>query len=246
MAYLWAVAASSAVSLISFAGIFAFLLQERLLRRVLVLLIGFSAGALIGGAFLHILPEAIEQAPEHSVFSFVLGGFVLFFILERFIHWRHCHEGHCDIHAFTYLNLIGDGLHNLVDGLVIGASFTVDIRFGAITSLVIMFHELPQEIGDMGVLLYGGFSKSKALVFNFLSALTCILGTLIGYPLASRLQGFTTVLLPVVAGGFIYIAASDLIPELHKQADRRRSMLSIVAFLCGIAFILSTHLLHAH
>ena len=236
--FLWALGASIVVSLISLIGIFALLLKDKLLNRTLLLLVGFSAGALIGGAFLHLLPEALEQTNSQTVFGYAILGFIFFFILERYFYWRHCHEGICDIHAFTYLNLIGDGIHNLTDGLVIGASFTVSIHFGIITTLMIVFHEIPQEIGDFGVLVYGGFSKARALLFNFASALTCVLGTIIGYHLSARLGSFSVFLIPLTAGGFIYIAACDLIPELHKQPGLRRATFSVVAFSCGILFIL--------
>ncbi|MFA5115222.1 MAG: ZIP family metal transporter [Candidatus Omnitrophota bacterium] len=246
MNFIWAVAASVILSLISLIGIFSILLKEKLLERILLLLVGFSAGGLIGGAFLHLLPEALEQSNSGSVFLYTILGFLFFFILERYLHWRHCHKEHCSIHAFTYLNLIGDGIHNFTDGLVIGASFVVSINFGIITTLVLVFHEIPQEIGDFGILVYGGFSRFKALAYNFISALTCVLGTVVGYYLTSVIGDFSSFLLPVTAGGFIYIAACDLIPELHKEPELKRATISIVAFCCGILFILLTGLLHVH
>jgi len=244
---IWAIGSSIVVSLISLIGIFALLFKEKILNKILILLIGFSAGGLIGGAFLHLIPESLEEIEPHACFLYVIIGFILFFILERYFHWRHCHEGKCDIHAFTYLNLIGDGIHNFADGLVIGASFMVNINFGIITSLVIIAHEIPQEIGDFGVLIYGGFSKAKALFFNFLSAITCIIGAGMGYLLAEGIKDFSRILLPVTAGGFIYIAACDLIPELHKQPGLKRASFSILAFILGILFIwLAASLTHQH
>lgn len=242
--FFWAILASIAVSLISLLGAFALFFNEKLLERILVLLVGFSAGGLIGGAFLHILPETLEQYQNNNIFIYAIGGFIFFLILEKYFHWRHCHKGVCDIHAFTYLNLIGDGIHNFTDGLVIGTSFALDIRFGVVTTLVIMFHEIPQEIGDFGVLVYGGFNKAKALFFNFISALACVLGTVIGYPLSNNIKNFSMYILPMVAGGFIYIAACDLIPEIHKQTNQKRSALSIIAFLCGILFIMLARVIH--
>lgn len=243
--FIWAIAASVAVSLISLIGIFALTFQGKFLDRILVLLIGFSAGGLIGGAFLHILPEALEQYRDNSVFFYVIIGFIFFLILERYFYWRHCHMGVCEVHAFTYLNLIGDGIHNFTDGLLIGASFVVSIRFGILTTLVIIFHEIPQEIGDFGVLVYGGFKKTRALLYNFISALACVLGTAIGYPLSENIRHFSFYLLPITAGGFIYIAACDLIPEIHKQTSTKRVALSIIAFLMGITFILLARLAHS-
>ena len=245
--FVWALAASLIVSSISLIGIFALSLSEKFLNRILFLLIGFSAGGLIGAAFLHLLPEALEKSQNNIIFIYIILGFISFFILERYLHWRHCHkEGRCDIHTFTYLNLVGDGIHNLADGLIIGSSFALSIHFGIITTLVIVFHEIPQEIGDFGVLVYGGFSKAKALFYNYISSLTCILGTAIGYILSTKVGSFSIFLLPFIAGGFIYIAACDLIPELHKDPDLKKSTFSLLAFLAGILFIFLARLLPAH
>ncbi|MBU3958952.1 MAG: ZIP family metal transporter [Candidatus Omnitrophica bacterium] len=242
--FFWAVGASIAVSLISLVGILSLLLKDKWLDKILIVLIGFAAGGLIGGAFLHLIPEALERSRDNIIFIYLILGFVFFFILEKYFYWRHCHKGICDIHAFTYLNLFGDGIHNFSDGLIIGASFIVNVHFGIVTTLVIIFHEIPQEIGDFGVLIYGGFSKFKALVFNFISALTCVVGTVIGYFLSTNIGTFSVFLLPFTAGGFIYIAACDLIPELHRQPDLKKSTFSMLAFLCGICFILLARLIH--
>lgn len=244
--FIWAVGASITVSLISLIGIFSLLFKEGWLNKILILLIGFSAGGLIGGAFLHLLPEAIEQSRSQIIFYYLILGFISFFVLEKYLHWRHCHEGVCDIHAFTYLNLIGDGIHNFTDGLAIGASFIVNIHFGIITALIIILHEIPQEIGDFAVLVYGGFSKFKALCCNFICALGCIVGTAIGYFISAHIKNFSLFLLPFTAGGFIYIAACDLVPELHKQEDLKKSAPSMFAFLCGILLILLARMIHSH
>lgn len=236
--FCWAIGASIVISLISLIGIFSLLFNDKWLNKILLSLIAFAAGGLMGAAFLHILPEIINDFGTGNVFLYVIMGFVFFFILEKYFYWRHCHHGVCDVHAFTYLNLIGDAIHNFTDGLVIGASFNISIHFGIITTLVIMFHEIPQEIGDFGVLVYGGFSKVKALTFNFISAIACIIGTAIGYPLSADIKNFSAFVLPFVAGGFIYIAACDLVPEIHKQAGLKRTILSFFAFLAGILFIL--------
>jgi len=243
---IWALGASIAVSLVSLIGIFSLLFKETRLNKILILLIGFSAGGLIGGAFLHLIPEALEQAESQIIFPYLILGFIAFFILEKYLHWRHCHEGICEVHAFTYLNLIGDGIHNFTDGLVIGASFLVSVNFGIITALVIILHEIPQEMGDFGVLVYGGFSKFKALYYNFLTALTCVLGTVIGYFISVNSHNFSSFLLPFTAGGFIYIAACDLVPELHKQSGLKRSAFSLLAFSCGVLFIYLARLLHSY
>jgi len=242
----WAIAASISVSLISLIGIFSLMIKEDWLKSFLIIVIGFSAGGLIGGAFFHLLPEALHETDAQIVSIYIVMGFIAFLLLEKYLHWRHCHEGVCSVHAFTYLNLIGDGIHNFTDGLVIGTSFILDIHFGLITSLVIILHEIPQEIGDFGVLLYGGFSKYKALFCNFITALTCIAGTIIGYILTEKIGDFSAFLLSFTAGGFIYIAACDLVPELHKQQGFRKGAESLVSFLSGIVFILLARSIHTH
>ena len=243
MTLVWILVSTFVVSLISLIGIFTFLLKEKQLQRILFYLIGFSAGALIGGAFLHILPECLEENSSTFVFYWLIAGIVLFYVMERYFFWRHCHEdGHCEVHSFTYLNLIGDGFHNFLDGMIIAASFTASVQVGIVTTLAVILHEIPQELGDFGVLIYGGFSKSKALAFNFISALAAMLGALIGYFISGAQSGFSSVILPLTAGGFIYIATSDLIPELHKESDLRRSSLAFIAFLCGIGFMAVTKL----
>jgi len=243
--FLWAIAASIVVSLISLIGIFSLLLNEKLLNRILILLVGFGAGGLIGGAFLHLLPEALEGKETLVPFLNVIFGFIIFFILEKYFFWRHCHKGEkCDIHTFTYLNLIGDKIHNFGDGLIMGASFATDIRLGIVATVAIILHEIPQELGDFGVLIYGGFSKFKALGYNFVSALTAVVGTIVGYLFAQRIYNFSSFLLPIAGGGFIYIASCDLIPELHRQADIKRSSLSMLFFILGILLMLGLALIH--
>jgi len=234
----WILVSTFVVSLISLIGIFTLSIKDQLLQKILFGLIGFSAGALIGGAFLHILPEALEKTRSEVVFYYLILGIVLFFLMERYFYWRHCHEeGVCDIHAFTYLNLIGDGFHNFIDGMVIAASFIVSIKLGMVTTLAIILHEIPQELGDFGVLVYGGLSKQKALLYNFISALMAMIGAVAGYFISDVAQGFSNFILPLTAGGFIYIATSDLIPQIHKERDLRRSTLAFIAFLFGIIFM---------
>ncbi len=222
------------VSLVAFVGLFGLVVKENLLNKILSSLIALSAGTLIGAAFLDLIPEAVMQSTTSEVFSFVLIGFVFFFLVEKLLYWRHCHEGQCPVHTFAYLNLLGDGIHNFIDGLVIAASFITDTHLGLITTLAIFFHEVPQEIGDFGVLIYAGIEKKKALFFNFLTALTAILGGTIGYFLFSFVRAQTSFLIPFAAGGFIYIAGSDLIPEMRKETDKKESFLTLTIFLLGI------------
>jgi len=241
MNYIIAITASIVVSLISFVGAITLLMNEKVLNKVLVVLISFSAGVLIGGAFLHLIPEAIEHRGEKiNVFVYVIFGFVLFFILEKYLYWRHCHKGElCEIHTHpvVYLNLLGDGLHNFVDGVIIGSSFYVDIKIGIISTLMIILHEIPQELGDFGVLLYGGLTKFKALFYNFLSALAAVVGTVVGFFVSQNVHNVVVYLLPIAAGGFIYIAASDLVPAIQKQKELKSANISLVCFVFGITLM---------
>lgn len=240
MTLIWILSATILVSIISLIGIFTLGIKAKIFDKILILLVGFAAGGLIGGAFLHLLPEAIEQCGCNLVFFYAVVGFTIFFLMERYLYWRHCHNGVCDIHTFTYLNLIGDGLHNFTDGLIIAASFVTDVKLGVVTTLAVVFHELPQEMGDFGILVYGGFSKRKALFFNFICALTAILGAILGYVLSTVTANASLFLISFTAGGFIYIAASDLIPELHKQKDTRRANIAFLAFIVGLIFMALT------
>jgi zinc and cadmium transporter len=186
-----------------------------------------------------MIPEALEALGPDSLRLVVLG-IIAFFILERFFYWRHCHEEECKTHTFVYMNLLGDGVHNFLDGLVIAASFVSGNSLGITTTLAVIAHEIPQEIGDFGILVYGGLSKKRALVYNLLSALTAILGGIIGYYTSTYAAEFPPLLIPFAAGGFIYIAASDLIPEIHKERSLNKTILQLVSLLLGIAVIVVT------
>jgi len=225
-----------AIALIAFIGIFTLALKDKVLDKILLILVSLSAGALMGGAFLHLLPEAIEEAEgtDFNVFFIVLIGFILFFLIEKVLHWRHCHKGKCDVHTFHYMNLIGDAIHNFIDGLIISASFIASVELGITTFIAIAAHEIPQEIGDFGVLIYGGFKKKKAIVLNFAVALTILAGGIVGYFISSTVEQAVIFLLPFAAGGFIYIAATDLVPEIKKELDIRKSMATMLVFICGI------------
>jgi len=233
----WAIGSTILVSLISLVGIVTLGLNDVTLKKIVFLLMGFSAGALIGAAFLHLIPEAVESARGTNVYVWIILGILSFFLLERFLYWRHCHNGACDVHAFTYLNLIGDGFHNLIDGMVIAASYSVNIQTGIITTIAVISHEIPQELGDFGVLIYGGFSKRKALFWNLISGLTAVVGAIIGFYFYKHIAGFTPTLLAFTAGGFIYIAGSDLIPELHREKISARSNLAFLFFIAGLVFM---------
>lgn len=237
MTLIWILSATILVSVISLIGIFTLGIKPKIFDEMLILLVGFATGGLIGGAFLHLLPQAIEQSGPDRVFFYTLIGFTAFFLMERYLYWRHCHNGVCDVHTFKYLNLVGDGVHNFTDGLIIAASFMTDFKLGIITTLAVIFHEVPQEMGDFGILVYGGFSKSRALLFNFICALAAILGAIIGYILSNITGNISLFLISFTAGGFIYIAASDLIPELHKQKEAKRANMAFIAFIFGLIFM---------
>lgn len=228
------------VSLISLVGIFALSIKEKVIKRNSILLVSFSAGALFGDAIIHLLPEVFEKmGASLSPSLAIISGIVLFFILEKFLHWRHCHldlaERH--VHSLATMNLVGDGVHNLIDGLLIGAAYLASFPIGLATTLAIIFHEIPQEIGDFGVLLHSGLSIKKALFFNFLSALLAVLGTLISLFLNQYLQGFSAWLLAIASGGFIYIAGSDLIPELKHECGGRKSIRQFILMILGITIM---------
>jgi zinc and cadmium transporter len=235
----WSLAATLIVSLLSLAGVITLSMKPKALDKILLLLVGFSAGAMMGGAFFHLIPESVDLSGVEFTLAIIIVGFALFFLVERVLHWHHCHEhgGKCDVHTFTYMNLIGDGVHNFIDGLIIAAGFSASAELGFVTTLAVISHELPQELGDFGVLVYGGFSRMKALLFNFLSAITAILGAVIGVIMVSITDSFISILIPFAAGGFIYIFASDLIPELHKEPKLSKSMMSFMMFIFGIIFM---------
>lgn len=231
-----------AVSLLSFIGIVTLSLKDKVLKKILLFLVSFSAGALFGGAFIHLLPEAVAEYGFTTMLSLsLLSGIFTFFILEKFIHWRHCHiptsEEHP--HPFAFMNLVGDALHNLIDGLVIGSAYLLSIPVGMAATIAVILHEIPQEIGDFGVLIHGGFSKSKALLFNFLTALTSILGVVIALLLNGYIGNISYYLVPFAAGGFIYIAGSDLIPELKKVTSLRSAFTQLFGLVLGVGIMVT-------
>jgi len=242
MHWLYPILSVIIVSLISLIGILYFFIEKNKLYRSLIYLVSFSAGALLGDAFLHLIPEAYENSSnQHLISIYILLGILLFFILEKTIHWRHCHEEPCETHPhpFSYIILVGDTVHNFIDGLIIGASYLVSIQIGIATTIAVVFHEIPQEIGDFSSLIYGGFSRMRALMYNFISALFAVLGAFIVLFFGENSGNLVNFLIPFAAGGFIYIASSDLIPELHKSVEIEKSIRQIIMFILGIAIMLS-------
>lgn len=235
--------ASLITSLISLVGIFFLSFSIDRLKKTIMFLVSLSTGALLGGAFFHLLPESVEMFDNHSneVWFYVLFGIILFFILEKIIHWRHCHIPTCDEHPHSLgvMNLVGDGLHNLIDGAVIAGAFLVDIRLGVLTTIAVISHEVPQEIGDFGVLIHAGYKPKRALWFNFISGSFSILGALIVFFLGQKIDGLMAIIIPITAGGFIYIASSDLIPELKKEVSLNKSLKQLLGIFIGLSLMLA-------
>jgi zinc and cadmium transporter len=234
MTLIYIIISTFLISLLSMVGLIFMFANRKFVHKIVMLLISLSAGTLMGGTFLHLLPEASETMESDQLFMIVLFSFIFFYIVERVLHWRHCHHDDCKVHSFGYMNLIGDGIHNFMDGMIIASAFVTDIRLGIITSVAIAMHELPQEIGDFGVLIKAGFSKKRAFFFNFLTSLTALVGALLAYSLSGRVDNLASYMLPIAAGGFIYIAASDLLPEIRKEENMPKAILSFIVFMIGI------------
>jgi zinc and cadmium transporter len=253
-------------------------LREKTLDRVLFILVAFATGTILASALLDLIPESIHHLEElvsegavlneTFVFSYIILGYIIFFIIERFIYWFHGHahekgeEFVCyekiieggeegikrgnNIKNFALLNLIGDGLHNFLDGIIIMVAFLSGIGNGIIVTLAVLFHELPQEVGDFGILVYGGFSKKKALLFNFVSAMVAILGGLFALVLSGILEVFNLFFLAFSGGGFIYLASAELMPELIAQKDLKKSIVQALIFIAGIAIVMTLVILLPH
>jgi zinc and cadmium transporter len=229
----WILVSSLLMSAIALVGAVTLVLPERHLRRILMPLVALAAGTLLGGGLFHMIPGALAAGGSaQGVFLWVLAGFSTFLALEQFLHWHHCHRGESDCrHPLGYLILVGDALHNFLGGLAVAGAFLVDIRVGIVAWIAAAAHEVPQELGDFGVLVYSGWSRRKALMFNVLSALTFLFGGIVAYVASFKLD--VTFLLPLAAGNFIYIAASDLVPEVNRPRDLRHGALHLAFFLAG-------------
>ena len=229
------------ISLISLVGLFTLSVSQKKLYKILIYLVSFSAGTLMGDAFIHLIPEAYENSDNPALVSiFILFGIFIFFVLEKIIHWRHCHREPSSHHPhpFSYMILFGDTIHNFIDGVIIAASFLVSIPLGIASTIAVFFHEIPQEIGDFGSLVYGGFTRKKALLFNFLTATSAILGAVLVLAINFSEENATRFLIPFAAGGFIYVAGTDLIPELHKHNEGRKGIIQVISFMLGIVLML--------
>jgi len=219
----------------SFVGVLTLALNQKFLSKILLSLVSLSAGTMLAAALLHLLPESIETLGSVLPFQLTLVSFIGFFLLERFLHWRHCHDqDHLTKHTMGTMNLIADAIHNFLDGVLIAASFATSGGLGLVATLAIAMHEIPQEIGDFGVLLHSGFSRRRALLSNILVSLTAILGGILGYLASHTMTAFAHYLIPVAAGGFIYISTTDLIPELKGVTSTKRTLSVVATFLLGV------------
>ncbi|MFX1258717.1 MAG: ZIP family metal transporter [Promethearchaeota archaeon] len=266
------------IGALSLIGVFMISIKEKILDNILFVLVAFATGTILATALFDLIPEALhhleelnengEKFSEGLLFIVIIVGFVIFFIIERFIYWFHGHaheqrdqfvcysnktteidesiEKTGNIKNFALLNLLGDGLHNFLDGVVIMVGFLSGITTGIIITLAVLFHELPQEIGDFGILLYGGFTKKKALIYNFMSGMVAIFGGLLAYILSNTIEAFNLFFLAFAGGGFLYIASTELMPELIKEKNLKKSIIQTIIFLCGVLLIIILILILPH
>lgn len=238
--WLYTLSSVAVISLISIAGAITLVFREEALRRSLLFLISFAAGSLLGDAFLHLLPEATETPDGFGLtvsFS-LLGGVVALFLLEKLLHWHHSHlPGPEVLHPVAITNLAADGIHNFIDGVIVAGSFLVSTPLGVTTSVAVVLHEIPQELGDFGILVHAGLAPRKALALNFLTALTAVVGAVLTLVLADHVRDVTRYLVPITAGTFVYIASTDLLPELHKEPELRKSSVQLAGLVLGIALM---------
>jgi zinc and cadmium transporter len=236
--FLWILLGGLAMSAIALVGSVTLVLSESTLKRILRPLVAFSAGSLMGGALFHMIPASLTAMPVLAALRWVALGFLLFFAVEQFLHWHHCHRAFAECRRpLTYLILIGDGLHNFLGGLSIAGVFLMDVRLGIGAWVAAAAHEVPQELGDFGVLVHGGWSKRGALLLNLLSGLTFLAGGLVAYAVSTRVE--VSWLVPFAAGNFLYIGASDLVPEVNKSHSLATSVLHFVVFAAGLGLLLA-------
>lgn len=231
------------VSLVSLIGTFTLSLNKSLLRRFVSLLVSLAVGALFGDAIIHLIPEALSSFDKSEVAGFfIILGIIVFFALEKFLHWHHHHEPTPHTHTVSPVGrivLVSDGVHNFLDGIIIGAAYMVSVEVGMATTLAVILHEIPQEIGDFGVLIYAGYTRTRALVVNFLSALVAMFGLFFAFFLGNTIESVVPALIAIAAGSFLYIAGSDLVPELQKTYEFKKSFVQFLAVIVGVALMFS-------
>ncbi|KPK28363.1 MAG: zinc transporter [Desulfobacterales bacterium SG8_35_2] len=235
---IWIIGSSLLMCLLALVGVITLSMSEKAMKLLLLPLVALAAGALLGGAFFHMIPESVDKTgSDTAVYIYVVAGFAFFLLLEQVLHWHHCHRE--DLHCkkpLTYLILIGDGIHNFIGGIAVAGTFLIDIRLGISTWLAAAAHEIPQELGDFGVLVHGGWSRKKALLLNLLSASTFLLGGILAFMFS--FSDWIYFLIPFAAGNFIYIGASDLIPEVNRHEKFSRNILHFCCFSTGILILL--------
>lgn len=235
--FLSIIAATGLISLLSFSGSLFLFSQHHLIRRISIFLLALAAGALMGNAFLHLLPEAAQELDSEHAFLFILLGFGVFFFIENILHWHHTRGDKPAHRSLGILSLLGDGVHNFLDGMIIAAVFFVDIKLGFVTALAVALHEIPQEIAEFGVLVFSGFSNVRALLLNFLSATTVIAGGIVSYFLGTLLEPWIPLFVLFAVGVFVYVAASDFVPEIRKEQSLSKSLGLLATFAAGIAIM---------
>jgi zinc and cadmium transporter len=246
----WAFAllSTTLVSAVSFVGLVALAMRKDTLERMTFMLVSLAVGAMFGDALIHLLPEAYEHSGSPTTVSLlVLSGIFGFFVLEKFLQWHHCHAEESDredhVHPMGKLSLVADGFENLIDGIVIGSSYLVSVEVGLAVTLAVVLHEIPNELGKFGVLIQAGYSRGRAMFWNVVSAATSIVGTLAALLLGSRIESLPHLITPIAAGVFIYLAGTDLIPQLHKETKPSKSALQLGGMVVGVLLMLALKLL---
>ncbi len=235
---LWILLSILIVSSISLLGILALGCKDATLQKVLPYVITFSGGALLGDVFLHIIPEIAEDGFHTDISYTFLGGILIFFLLEKIFHWHRSHTHHDEeIHSRVIITQVGDTIHNFIDGMVIAGSFIVSVPLGIASTIAIILHEIPQEIGNYGILIHGGWSKGKALFYNFLTALTAFIGGLLIYFFNDAVTPYIPYLLAFTGANFLYLALSDIFPELNAEEDVKKILIHALFLLIGIAIM---------
>lgn len=239
--FIFAIVSVVFISLLSLIGILFISFSESKLSKIIFCMVSIGVGALLGDALVHLIPESFEKNANNTfVSTYIILGFLSFFVLEKFFRWHHCHnieDDHAHHHPVGYMSLIADAFHNFLDGLLIGSAYMLSIEVGIATTLAVILHELPQELSDFSILIHSGFSRSKALLFNFISSSTAILGALIASTSIMKIEALIGIVIPFAAGSFIYVAASDLVPELHKETSRAKSLLQFICIVIGFALM---------
>lgn len=235
------------VSLISLIGVLTFAIKENAIKRLSTLVVSFAAGAMLGDAFFHLIPESFELISDSFLIGIlIISGILLSFALEKILRWRHCHKDLSSnhVHPIASMNIVGDVFHNLLDGIIVAGSFLASPSIGIGTTMAIILHEIPQEIGDFGILIHKGIKVKKALLLNFATALSAIVGAILVLIVGGILGNLSTYLLPIAAGGFIYISSADLIPELHQECSAKPSLSQMFFLLLGIGIMIMIKLVH--